>query len=331
MSIRKKEFIETLRKICIVPGISGHEYFSGISKTIFEIARGITKNTIIDKFGNVISLVGNGPKRIILDAHLDEIGFIVSKIDKEIWLSPIGDVKNELIDKCSVYVLSSGIRGVISSKNKKIFFLPLSKKGKEKIIAGDIVSFERKFEVKKSEIHATALDNRIGCAVLLELMKIFAKENPSNFSLICSFSTQEEKGSSTLNKIADKYKPEFGIVIDAAYAKPVDFDDQGMSIPELGKGCAIQYQGKDFIVASEVINEIENIAKKEKILIQKEIPSPNLGRTNFPQLHKSGVVTGVINIPVAMQHRQESITNINDAVCAFELITYLLKKKFNKK
>jgi endoglucanase len=331
MSIRKKEFIEMLRKICIVPGISGHEYFSGISKTIFEIARDITKNTVIDKFGNVISLVGNGPKKIILDAHLDEIGFIVSKIDKEIWLSPIGDVKNELIDKSSVYILVSGIRGVISSKNEKIFFLPLNKDDKKKIIAGDIVSFERKFKVEKNEVYATALDNRIGCAVLLELMKIFTKGNPSNFSLICSFSTQEEKGSSTLNKIADKYKPEFGIVIDAAYAKPVDFDDRDMSIPELGKGCAIQYQGKDFIVTSEVVNEIKNIARKNRISTQKEIPSPNLGRTNFPQLHKSGVVTGVINIPVAMQHRQESITNIDDAVCAVDLIKYLLQEKFGKK
>lgn len=69
-----KKILKILKEICLTPGISGNELYSGISQEIFSIVKNINKNTIIDKYGDVISILGNGNKKIMIDAHLDEDG-----------------------------------------------------------------------------------------------------------------------------------------------------------------------------------------------------------------------------------------------------------------
>lgn len=318
-----QSFVETLKTLCLQPGISGNEIFSGISSHIFEILRKINPDTKIDKFGNVISIFGSGSKRVILDAHLDEVGFIVSRRKENIWLCPIGDIRIANIHGSNGYILSRNINGKILYEEDSLVFEPDNLNDKKNVKTGDLVSFKRSFNYRGVEIGATALDNRVGCSVVIELMKKI--KVPADLTIVTVFSVQEEKDSATLNTIAMDYRIDFGLIIDAAYANPVDFDSKDMNIPELGKGCAIQYLGKDFIVEHRTIRKIEKLASSNSIPIQKEIPSPDLGRTNFPMIQKGGVLCGVVNIPVRYQHREISETNIEDALSAIDLLSLIVK------
>jgi len=319
------EFID-LKKICLVPGVSGNEIYSGVSQEIFSIVENINKNTIIDKYGNVISFLGKGKKRILIDSHLDEIGFLVSKKNYDkIELISIGDSNISKINNSKAYILKKNIIGKVIQQDKNIIFQTDNFYCNKNINVGDIVSFSRSFKIKNNLIEATALDNRIGCACLIYLMKKIIKKNINDLELIFTFTAGEERDSSILDKIATKYDVNFGIIVDAAYAEPVSFETNNMSIPKLGKGCALQYLGKNFVVDKNIISKIEQLAKKENILIQKEIPIPNLGRTNFSKFQQTGILGCVINIPVRDQHEQISKTNVDDFYSAAKLILSIVK------
>ena len=185
------------------------------------------------------------------------------------------------------------------------------------------MDYERFFELKNNIITATALDNRIGCAAIIELMK--EVKIPKDLTVITVFSTEEEKDCSTVGNVASEYKPNFAVIVDAAYAKPIEIDSDQTSIPELGKGCTIQHLGKNFIVSRSVIQKFEELAKNNNIKSQPEIPLPDTGRTNFPQLEKAGIRTGVINIPARNQHTPKSQMNINDATEVIKLLRAVIK------
>lgn len=312
-------YIKTLRKFCAVFGISGNESRTGISKVVLEELKNINSRAFEDKFGNVIAVFGNGSKKILLDAHIDEVGFVVANKEKDKFsLFPIGDIDPKKVDRLSVCVLFKNISGKIIAQNNNFLFIPDQVGDLKNISIGDFVSFERNFEINGNIVNAAALDNRVGCAAIIELMKVV--NIPKDLSIITVFSTEEERDSSNIGAIASEYNPDFGIVIDAAYAKPIEIDTEETSIPELEKGCAIQYLGKDFTVNFSIIEKLEKLAKINNIKRQPEIPFPTIGRTNFPKLEKVGVKAGVINIPVRYQHTDCSQFCVNDALEAVRLL-----------
>ncbi len=327
-----KKYLEIIKKLCLTPGISGKELYSGISQEIFSIVKNINKNTIIDKHGDVISILGNGNKKIMIDAHLDEVGFSVSKKNNgKIQLTSIGNINIQKIDNSEAFVLNKNIKGKIIQDTSDIIFETENPKLQEKINSGDIISFSRYFSTDQKTIKATALDNRIGCACLIYLIDNLKNNIEDDLKIIFTFTSGEEKDKSILDKIATEHDVDFGIIVDAAYAKPVSFGTDNMSIPELGKGCAIQYIGLNFIVNKNIINTIEKCASREKISFQKEIPLPNLGRTNFSKFQQTGKTGCVINIPVKNQHEQISEASIKDFDSASNLIMLVIEMFRNGK
>ena len=318
-----KSYLKTLKKLCAIPGISGSENQTGISKVILGELRKINLKSFEDKFGNIIAVFGNGEKKVLIDAHLDEVGFMTSKNNgEEIPLFPIGEINPKSVNDLNAFVFSKNIKGKIVVRDDNLLFRPNNKSEASNIFAGELISFERCFKIENDIITAVALDNRVGCAAIIELMRDI--EIPKDLSIITVFSTEEEKDCSTVGIIADKYKPDFGIIVDAAYAKPIDIDTNKTSIPELGNGCAIQYLGKNFIVSRSITQKFEELATKNNIKYQPEIPFPDMGRTNFPQLEKVGVKTGVINIPVRYQHTSQSQFSIFDAMEAMKLLQAMI-------
>jgi endoglucanase len=323
-----EEYLDNLEKISLIPGISGNELYSGISREIFNTVKKINKDTKIDKYGNVISVLrskdrNKEKRKIIIDAHIDEVGFLVSKkkMDK-VKLVTIGDINIQNNNNSKAYIIGKEIEGKIFQDANDIIFKPKDEKNRNKIEEGDIISFNRCFFYNRSNIEATALDNRIGCICLIELIK---KISPKDLEIIFTFTSGEETDSSNLGDIALKYNVDFGIIVDAAYAKPVSFGADNMSIPELGKGCAVQYIGKNFIINKTIVDKVEKRAKKDKISFQREIPLPNLGRTNFSKLQEKGITGCIINIPVKNQHEQISEANIYDLESANKLILSVIK------
>jgi len=320
----ENKYVRTLKKLCETPGISGNESQTGISNAILEELRQFNRKSFEDQFGNIIAVFGSGKKKILLDAHIDEVGFMTSKNNgEEIPLLPIGEINPQKNKNARVFIFQRNIKGNIIVKNDNFFFKPNYPNSSKNVLAGELVIFERFFELKNDIITATALDNRIGCAVIIELMKEI--KIPKDLTIITVFSTEEEKDCSTVGNVASKYKVDFGVIVDAAYAKPIEIDSDRTSIPELGKGCAIQHLGKNFIVSRSVTQKFEELAQKNNIKNQPEIPLPDTGRTNFPQLEKVGIRTGIINIPARNQHTPKSQMNLNDAIEAIKLLKAVIK------
>lgn len=318
-----KQILIYLKELCLTPGISEKEIYSGISQRIFNIAKTINNRTIIDGNGNVISCFGNGDKKIIIDAHLDEVGFFVyCKKNNKIKLNAIGDIDLQKINHSDVFVISKNIKGKISKKNNDIF---LETKDKTTIVPGDIVSFSRLFSCRDTVIKGTALDNRVGCACSLNLMKKIRNKDLKNIQIIFTFTANEENDRSNLDIIANRFEADFGIIIDSAYAQPINFETDKTLIPVLGAGCAIQDSGAGFVVDENIINTIKNYAKGKNIPFQNETPPSGLGRTNLSKLQQINKPGCVINIPVRNQHERISEANANDLYAANKLIWQIIK------
>jgi tetrahedral aminopeptidase len=325
--INKNNLATNLKKLCLQPGISGYEKESGISNFLFQIVKKINPNTKFDLEGNILSEISGSGKTILIEAHMDEVGFLVNETKDKIFLSPQGIVKGERVANNKVFVVSKGINGkIIISKNNNFIFDPIIKSDSDKIKKGDLIAFKRIFIKKNNNIEANSLDNRVGCSVLLELLKYFTKNKVVD-NLLFVFSTKEETSQSFFSDSIIK-KDCFAIVVDAAYAQPVEFDttNDGVSIPILGQGCAIQTKGEGFEINKSTIKKTRKLAETNNIKIQEERAPLGLGKTNFAQMLKQGLKSGVvINIPVRNQHNQLSVMNISDANEAVKLIEKLIK------
>lgn len=323
----ENNLLTNLEKLCKQPGVSEYEKGSGISGFLFNLVKRINSNTSIDSAGNIISIIENPGKNIILEAHMDETGFLVSKKNSKIVLSPQGIIKGEKVADSNVFIIGKNIKGNITiSSDTNFIFTPQNEKEVDAVVAGDVVAFERAFLKNENEIKASALDNRIGCSVLVELLADAVKKKNKN-RLIFVFSTKEEVDQSYFKEIIVSSEDAFAIIVDAAYAQPVEFDVNlpDVSIPILGNGCAVQTKGKGFIVLESDIENIKKIAEDNGIKIQEERAPDGFGKTNLAKMLKQGIKSGVvINVPVRDQHHQLATTNIFDAVEAVKLISKML-------
>jgi tetrahedral aminopeptidase len=324
-----KKSIKNFEKMCLQPGVSGHEINTGISDLILNIVNKISLNSTMDQYGNVISIIGSGRKEIIIDAHLDEFGFYVQKNENKIYLKPIGSLNYKTIKDQRAKVVNKNISGrlrLIDGKN--IEFVPAKNHDIIRISRDDLIIYKKTFQYKnRGVISATSLDNRVGCFLAIEIMKSLKNKLPSHLSVKFIFSAGEESGKFFLNKVI-KNNNNLLVVIDAAYAEPIQFIDRGYDIviPKVGNGCAIQTRGKNFIIKKNILEKIEQLAVSNNISFQKETPPKQQGQTNLSGLklkNKNNCV--VINIPVTNQHEIVSECSLSDIYSAFKMILLIIK------
>lgn len=308
-------------------GVSGFESMCGISDYIYNKVKLINAETSIDKHGNVISIIGkkeNPRAKIFLEAHMDEFGFISTKMQNGMYeIEAQGDLaKIEKVENDKAFVVRSLEFGSIKSGR---FILDNDAQSINIHDNPIVISFARFFDISSDRIvRASALDDRVGCAVLIELIKFIKSRNLEDDQLSFIFSVNEETKTSMWD-IRDDF--DFSIVIDAAYAQPISFDGYAgkISIPIIGNGCAIQHYGRGFSIKGHYIEKLKQIATSEKISIQDEIPPQNDGYTNFALLNERCRGNGVvINIPVRDQHRAVSTTSLDDIASVVDLISSLI-------
>ena len=315
--------INILKELCLTPGISGVEKESGIIDVIYSLVKSVNANTIIDDRGNIISKIENGKKKILIDTHMDEVGFIIkAKIsDRKFLLGLIGKINISLVDGIRLYNLKLSEIGTTLVEENELFIL-LNED--VEVLIGDYLSFKRSFDYDGKTVTALALDNRIGCFAAINLISYFVVNPLRGSSITFVFSQGEETENTNLLEIAQKENTDFGIVIDAAYAQPWDSKNASAVIPILGEGAAIQHQGENFIVDINLIERIEMLAINKKIAYQSEIPDISEGKTNFEFLQKGLIPGCVINIPTRNQHQASSIANAFDIQNAIKLLKEIL-------
>ncbi len=324
--------LQLLDQLLSTFGPSGNEERIGqfIEKEIETYVDEVRK----DALGNLIALKRGKDKKIMLAAHMDEIGLIITHIHKDGFLrfAKIGgvDVKIAVGQKVE---FKDGTIGVISSepiediKDLKIdrLFIDIGAKDREealnKVSIGDVASFYGPLYIQNKRGISKAMDDRIGCYVLIEVLKNL-KNNINDIYFV--FTVQEEIGIRGAKTSAYGIHPDIGIAIDVTLTGDTP-ESKPMEV-SLGKGPAIKIMDQSTICHPKVRKLLISTAKEHNIPYQIEVLDK--GGTDAGAIHltKSGVPSGVVSIPTRYIHTPGEMIDLQDVKSAIELITKLIEK-----
>lgn len=323
---------EILKKLCVDQGLSGCEL--EMYDTVKELLSGIAEVTH-DTSGNIIAEMGdkNAQKHIMLDAHIDRIGLIVTYINDE------GFIKAELVGGMDLRALPGSavtvigkekVLGVICtmpphlsdgneelSKDKLWIDTGLpAEKVKELISFGDsVIVYSQVRELLNHNITVSALDNRAGCAVLIRCAeKLKDKNIACKLSLV--FSVQEETSELGAGTAAFSLEPDEAVVVDVGFASQdgVPAEKSG----EIGCGGIISISP---VLSKAVTEKIMEISNRLDLSCDYEVTGGGTG-TNADKISssKSGIPTGVISIPEKNMHTQVEFVSLDDMEKISELL-----------
>lgn len=333
--------IETLKKLCGLNSPSGRE--QAVREFIIgEIGSAAEIET--DKMGNLI-VKKQGKKRpavqLMLDAHMDEVGFIITYITDGglLKFSTIGGIDSSVIIGRRV-VFESGIYGVVGGKpvhlmttdeGKKLpktdsMYIDIGAKSRadaqKKVAVGDSAVFDTDFlPLGKNRIKAKALDNRIGCAILLEMIK-----SDLPYDMTFTFTVQEEVGLRGAATAAFKVSPDAAIVLEATTAADFDGNPEDKYVCELGNGAVLSFMDGATLYDKKLYDAALETAAKLNISCQPK--AAVAGGNNAGSIHKSGagVRTLAISVPCRYIHSASCVADLRDITSAARLTAAMAEK-----
>jgi putative aminopeptidase FrvX len=327
---------EILKRLVCAYGPSGRE--DGIRKCIMtELAE--TQFTVtVDALGNLIATKSGQGKRLLLAAHMDEIGLMVTNIDDKGFLrfAPVGGHTPAILFGARVCFADGTIGTIGSGKIDDPKKLELDKlfidagfssqnEAKGKIEIGSIATFAPHFALQSNRIFAKSLDNRAGCALLIAL----AKSLPLlDYQLDLVFTVQEEVGLRGARTAAYQLKPDMALAVDVTRTGDTPETPICMAV-ELGKGPAIKVKDSSIICHPQVKALLEAAADKEGIPYQLEVLER--GGTDAGAIHlcREGVPTGAISIPARYVHTPVEVIDYGDLEGGLALLGAFCRE-FNK-
>lgn len=325
--------MELLKKLTGAFGPSGNE--EPTAKLIIDEIKDYVDEINIDKLGNVIALKkGSSINKIMTTAHMDQIGIMVTDIDKNgfIRFTNVGYVDPYAILYHNV-VFKNGINGVIGYEKKKNIkeiklgdlYIDIGSGSKEdagKLVKiGDFGIFKSNYVENGNKVSAGALDDRIGCYVLIEAAK---KIKTPKSDIYYVFTVQEESYLSGATTSAYAIEPDCAIVVDVTDTG--DTPNCSRMALKLGEGAAIKVMDKGMITHPKVKKFLIDEAERNNIKYQFEVM--DYGATDGAEIHvsKSGVMTGAISIPTRYLHTPQEVLDMRDVECAIELLTKSLEE-----
>ena len=339
---------QLLEKLSNASGVSGFE--DEVRNLMMEALKGHVDDLDVDNMGNLIATKNGKPdgKKVMLAAHMDEIGLMVRYIDKEgfIKFSKLGGINDQMLLNQEVYIHSNGekILGVIGSKpphrmkaaekKKPVqyenMFIDIGASDKENaeemVNVGDPITIKQKFaELKNDLVMGNAMDNRVGCAILLEVMK----RARSDATIYGVGTVQEEVGLKGARTAAYRINPDMALALDVT----ISGDHPGMKEEDApakaGEGpCIIltDASGRGIITHPQVKELLIQVADEEEIPYQLEVSEGGTTDATAIHLTREGIPTGVISPPSRYIHTPVSVVNIKDVENAVKLILAVLNR-----
>ncbi len=325
----------TLKKLCTTYGPTGNE--QKIADVIREMVEPYADEIRQDTMGNLIVLKKGNPggKKIMLAAHMDEIGLIVTHIEDDGFLrvAPVGGVSPQS-SMFSRVEFESGLTGVIGREVKDVKIQDLKidnlfvdigvstkKQAERKVQIGDIAKFTAPYVKMGKRVSSPAMDDRSGCAVLIELL---SKLEGNSLDVYCVFTVQEEVGLRGATTAAFGIRPDLGIALDVTLAGDTP---ESIRMPiELGKGPAIKIKDRSLICNPKVVKLLTAAAEKAGIKTQREVLLFGGTDSGAIQMTGDGVPAGVISIPCRYVHSQAETIDLGDLEDSVKLLEAALGK-----
>ncbi len=318
-----------IKELSQLPGVSGDE--SRVRDFIKEklLRWGIKNQT--DALGNLYAFKeGRGKGKapgIMLTAHMDEVGLMVSYIEKSGHLRfyKVGGINEHTLVSKPVKIGHQDIRGVIGAKaihlqkkeeRKKALevdqlYIDIGAKNREDaekaVKIGDYVSFDSAASATGNLVRGKALDNRAGCAALLEILQ---KEYPFSFTVV--FTVQEEIGSRGAKAAAYRVDPQMALVLETTGAADIPGVNEQSGSVAIGAGPAFTLMDDFFLAHPQIIDHLAAIAEQEKIPYQFRRYTGSFTDAGAVATARSGAAVGVISTPCRYIHTPVSLLSLAD-------------------
>lgn len=338
--------VALLKQICEIAGAPGFE--KRVRDLIVDLVTPIADEVKTDNLGNVIAIKRgkNNPdgKRVMVAAHMDEIGFIVTHIDDNGFLRfhTLGGFDPKTLTAQRVIVHGKkDLVGVMGSKpihvmspeeRQKLpkttdFFIDLGmpKSEVEKYISiGDPVTRDRELIEMGDCVNCKSIDNRVAVFILIEALKKL--ENPP-YDVYATFTVQEEVGIRGANVAAHSINPDFGIALDTTIAFDVPGAQPHEKVTELGKGTAIKIMDASTICDYRMVEFMKQTANEADITWQPEIlTAGGTDTAGVQRMGKQGAIAGAISIPTRHLHQVIEMAHKKDIADSISLLVACLEQ-----
>ena len=325
------------KKIAELPGVSGRE--EAVRAALLKLFKPVTDEIRVDNMGNIIAYKkGRGVRKLMLAAHMDEIGLMVNHIDDAgfIHFVPVGgiDARTLLAQRVIIHAAKGPLTGVIGTKPvhlletaesskvvpvKNLFIdagLPPAQ-AKELIAAGDTVSLDRTaVEFGADFINSKSVDDRAGVYIILEALK---KVKKFDCDVYAALNVQEEVGLRGAVTSAYGIDPDLALVVDATAANDLPSTPRHEYNCAVGKGVAITVMDSGTIVNPQIVKTLKTLADEKGIMSQPKISAR--GSNDAAAIHKTknGVPTGILSLPTRYIHSSIETASKADIDAAVDL------------
>ncbi|HSW10923.1 MAG TPA: M20/M25/M40 family metallo-hydrolase [Bacillota bacterium] len=322
--------------------MSGHE--GPVRSLLRGKAEPLAARVSTDPLGNLLAFgpAGRSGLRVLLAAHMDEIGIMARKFDDAgfVRFSCLGSILPQVLLGQRVR-FASGVTGVIGTESlddmKELrlshLFLDVGASSRKEALDlvghGDTAAFATALASRGRQVVAKALDDRVGCAVLIQcLERVFAGE--PEHEVLAAFTSQEEVGVRGAQVAAQAWQPDFAVVIDITPAgdtpKGLDYEvklGQGPTIKLLD---TIPQTMAGFVAPPGVTRFLKEVAGRRGIAWQPDILER--GSTDAAAVHITGkgVLTAVISIPTRYAHTPQAVCDLGDVEAARDLVLAVLEE-----
>ncbi len=327
--------MELLKKLslCIAP--SGHE--KPIRDLILEEIGEYIDDYVIDPLGNLIAHKKGPGKKIMVSAHMDEIGLMATFVEENgfIRFCSIGGIRPANLVNTKV-IFQNGIIGVVGAEEKadpaklkvEDMFIDIGASDREDALSlieiGDVAGYYTKFALMGGRVTSKSMDDRVACYIAIETLKNI-KDCPNDLYFV--FSTQEEVGLRGAKGAAFSVDPDMGIALDVT--KTGDTPEANKMAVKLGNGAAIKIKDGSILCHRDVVDILKNIAIRENIKWQPEVLLS--GGTDAGAIHvsRAGVPSGGISIPCRYIHSPSETVSMDDVVACTKLLTAVVTERFS--
>ena len=330
------KLLERLSNACAVSGDEGE-----VRKIVLSEVKPFASEVKVDALGNVLVTrkgVGDRCMRVMLAAHMDEVGLMLTHDEKDgiYHFEAVGSIQAADLAGKAIWIGKEHIPGVIGLKPLHLGNGDDRKRpvdmddlhldvglvsGKEKV--GDRATFATTFVQIGPSLRGKALDDRLGVATLIELVKTA----PPNIDLLAAFTVQEEIGSRGARVAAYAFNPDLAIILDStpAYDLPAwDTDENVRYNSRLGAGPAIYIADAGTLSDPRLVRYLIRIAEENNIPYQ--LRQPGGGGTDAGMIHRqrAGVPSVSVSVPGRYAHSPASIVRLSDWQDTMSLVSIAL-------
>ncbi len=332
---------ELLEQLSTAAGIAGHE--GPVRAILQEAVQEHVDRLEVDGLGNLLTwkrprpapAEGQPALRVMLAAHMDEVGFMVTKVNEDGTLKfhNVGGVDPRILPGKRVRIGEQGIPGVVlrtpihlQKQGQRDRVTPLDELiidtgGASGIQPGDLIAFEGRYEPVGRLLKGKAFDDRIGCLVLAELLK---REYP--VELVGAFTVQEEIGLRGARVAAFRTDPDLAFALEGTVADDLPKDEDVSPTTELGKGPAISVMDRSALADRRLVRLLVETA--QELDIPHQFKQPGIGGTDIGSIHlvREGIPSVAVAVPCRYIHAPAALLDPRDVEGLVALMDGVLRR-----